>query len=124
MNRLSLLAALSVPLVACSPGAGKMTLAAKDFGAAWPFRAAAVKVVCARNLAIFVTAGGKAYPLNGQAERRPELYRFGPVTNLADLARPDPQGARLIPGEEMSTDAVLKAAITRCQGAGRWPVDK
>jgi len=124
MNRLNLVAALSLLLAACSPGAGKTTLAARDFGAAWPFKATSVKVVCARNLAIFVTAGGKAYPLTGQAERRPELYRFGPVGAVAELARPAPQGSRLIPGEAMSMDAVRKAAIARCQAAGRWPVDE
>lgn len=115
-------AVLMLLLAACTPGGSRMTLQAKDFGAAWPFRVDQVEVVCARGLAIFVKAGGKAYALNGQAERRPELYGFGPVTNLADLTKADPQGSKLIPGEAMSTDAVQKAAIARCQGAGRWPV--
>src|SRR4051812_45777425 len=105
---------LTLALAACSPGSGKMTLSDRDFGRAWPFTQPQVKVVCARGLALFVTAGGKAYALNGQAERRPEAYRAGPVRNIAEIQRPDPEGSKLIPGERMSLEAVTHAAIDRC----------
>src|SRR4051794_23743365 len=95
---------LTSALVACAPGAGKMTLAASDFGGAWPFTPPRLDLVCGRSLAIFVKAGDKAYAMNGQAERRPELYRFGPVANLSEIVRPDPEGSKMIPGERMSTE--------------------
>ena len=113
--------AVVLALAACSPKAGgRAGLAAKDFGDAWPFTTSSVNVVCVRGLAMFVTTGGKAYALNGQAERHPELYKFGPVRNIAEIQRPDPQGSELIPGEGMSLATVTAAAIDRCAEAGRW----
>ena len=103
-------------LGACSPGSTSVertTLAAKDFGDAWPFTAPAVGVVCAGK-ALFVTVGGKGYALNGEADRRHELYPSGEVSDISEIQRPDPDGAGVIPGEGRSLATVTAAAIRGC----------
>ncbi len=108
-------------MTACSRGA---TIADKDIGAAWPFTTTQVKVICAPTLAIFVTADDKAYPLNGQAERHPELYKRGPVGKLNDIWKVDPQLSKLSPDVRMSLDAFTQKAIDACAKAGKWDPTK
>jgi hypothetical protein len=107
-------------VAACGPAGTVGTLTAAKLGPNWPFTVPQVKVVCAKDLALFVTSGDKAYPLNGEAERRPQALGGGPVRNLAEIWRPDPNADRLFPDARMSLDAVTHAAIDRCTAAGRW----
>jgi hypothetical protein len=96
------------------------SISAQDVGAQWPFTVSEVRVVCAPTLAMFVTAGDKAYPLNGQAERHPDLYKRGPVGSLDDILKIDPEVSKLTPGAHMSLDAFTQKAIETCTKAGRW----
>lgn len=100
--------------------AGSTVIASADVGPQWPLTVAEVKVACAPALAIFVTAGGKTYPLNGQAERHPELYKDGPVGDLNDIWKVEPEVSRLSPDARMALDAVTHKAIETCAKAGRW----
>lgn len=99
-------------------------IASKDVGPPWPFTVPEVRVVCAPALAIFITADGKAYPLNGQAERHPELYREGPVNRLYDIWKVAPEISRLLPDARMPLDAVTRKAIEACARAGKWDPSK
>ena len=92
----------------------------KDVGAQWPFKVSEVRVVCAPTLALFVTADGKAYAANGQAERHPELYKKGPLSQIDDILKVDPDVSRLTPGAHMSLDAFTQKAIEACTKAGKW----
>ena len=92
----------------------------KDVGPAWPFKVSEVRVVCAPTLALFVTTDGKAYAANGQAERHPDLYKKGPVSQIDEILKVDPQISKLSPGAHMSMDAFTQKAIEACTKAGRW----
>ena len=96
------------------------SISAQDVGADWPFTVSDVRVVCAPTLAMFVTAGDKAYPLNGQAERHPDLYKRGPVSPLEGILKPDPELRKLTPDAHVSLDAFTQKAIETCTKAGRW----
>ena len=76
--------------------------------------------MCAPTLAIFITADGKAYPLNGQAERHPNLYGKGPLSKLSDIWKVDPEISKLSPDTRMSLDAITRKAIEACAKAGMW----
>lgn len=96
----------------------------QDVGPQWPFTVAEVRVVCAPTMAMFVTADGKAYPLNGQAERHPDLYKKGTVGSLNDIWKVDPQMSKLSPDVRMSLDAFTAKAIEACTKAGKWDPTK
>src|SRR5215831_4630542 len=102
-------AAMFLALAGCDlvPVSGT-AIAAKDIGPQWPFAVSEVRVVCAPTLAIFITAGGKAYPLNGQAERHPELYKEGPLSKLNDIWKVDPEISQLSPDTRMSLTAFTR----------------
>jgi len=110
--------ALLLALAACSRNGA--TISDMDVGAGWPFTVSEVKVVCAPTLALFVTADGKAYPLNGQAERHPELYKRGALSKLNDIWKVDPDTSKLSPDTRMSLDAFTQKAIEACTKAGKW----
>jgi hypothetical protein len=103
---------------------GGSTLSAGDLGATWPFTVSEVKVVCAPTLALFVTANDKAYPLNGQAERHPELYTKGSVSQLNDIWKVDPVTSQLSPDTRMPLNDVTAKAIAACTSAGKWDLAK
>jgi hypothetical protein len=84
------------------------------------FHSVGGEVVCAPTLALFIAAGDKAYPLNGQAERHPDLYRKGPLGKLSDIWKVDPEISKLSPDTRMSLDAFTKKAIEACAKAGKW----
>jgi hypothetical protein len=118
-------AALLLALAACGKvGFGGSTISAQDVGASWPFTVSEVKVVCAPTLALFITADGKAYPLNGQAERRPELYTKGPLSKLNDIQKVDPVTSKLSPDTRMPLNDVTQKAIAACTAAGKWDMAK
>lgn len=96
------------------------SISAQDVGPQWPFTVSNVQVVCAPTLALFVTAEGKAYPLNGQAERHPDLYKKGPLGALNDILKIDPVASRLTPDARMPLEAITQKAIAACAKAGRW----
>jgi hypothetical protein len=117
--RIALLgAAALLALAGCNRNGA--TIGAQDVGPQWPFTVSEVRVICAPTLALFVTADGKAYPANGQAERHPDLYKNGPVGSLDDILKVDPQISKLTPGARMSLDAFTQKAIDACTKAGRW----
>jgi len=105
-------------------GCDEAAIASKDIGPRWPFTVSEVGVVCAPSLAIFVTADGKAYPLNGQAERHPDLYGKGPLGKLNDIWKVDPKLSELSPDTRMSLDAFTHKAIEACIKAGKWDPSK
>ncbi len=109
-------------LAAC--GQGGTAISDKDVGDGWPFTVSQVHVQCAPTLAIFVTADGKAYPLNGQAERHPELYKKGQLSPLNDIWKVDPAISKLSPDARMSLDAFSQKAIAACIKAGKWDPSK
>jgi hypothetical protein len=111
------LAAL-MALAGCSRSGA--AISAQDIGPQWPFTVPQVRLICAPTLALFITADGKAYPLNGQAERHPELYTHGTLNPLNDIWKVDPQTSRLSPDARMSLDAITRKAIDVCTKAGRW----
>jgi hypothetical protein len=92
----------------------------QDVGAQWPFTVSEVRVVCAPTLALFGTADGKAYALNGQAERHPELYKKGPLSQINDILKIDPAASQLTPNAHMSMEAFTEKAIAACTKAGKW----
>jgi hypothetical protein len=96
------------------------TISDKDVGPKWPFKVSEVHVVCAPTLALFVTADGKAYPANGQAERHPDLYKKGPLSSINDILKIDPDISKLTPDAHMSLDAFTQKAIAACTKAGKW----
>jgi hypothetical protein len=96
------------------------SISAQDVGPQWPFTVSEVRVVCAPTLALFITADGKAYAVNGQAERHPDLYKKGPLSQINDITKVDPQIAKLSPDSRMSLDAFTQKAIEACTKAGRW----
>jgi hypothetical protein len=100
--------------------AASPVIASKDVGPQWPFTVPEVKVVCAPTLAIFVAAGGRTYPLNGQAERHPDLYKDGPVGKLNEIWKVAPEISKLSPDARMPLDAVTRKAIETCEKAGKW----
>jgi hypothetical protein len=95
-------------------------IASKDVGPRWPFTVPEVTVVCAPTLAIFIAAHGKTYPLNGQAERHPDLYKDGPIGKLNDIWKVEPEISKLSPDARMPLDAVTHKAIETCAKAGKW----
>lgn len=111
-------AATLLALAGCNRNGG--AISAQDVGPQWPFKVSEVRVVCAPTLALFVTADGKAYPANGQAERHPELYKKGPLGQIDDILKVDPQISQLTPNARMSLDAFTQKAIEVCTKAGRW----
>jgi hypothetical protein len=111
----------TLALAGCGNGAN---LNADDLGKDWPFTVSKVRVVCAPTLALFVTADGKAYPLNGQAERHPELYTKAKLNSLNDIWKVDPVISRLSPDTRMSLNAVTDKAIAACAKAGKWDMAK
>ena len=105
-------------------GCDEAAIASKDIGPQWPFTVSEVGVVCAPALAIFITADGKTYPLNGQAERHPDLYGKGPLSKLSDIWKLDPKLSELSPDARMSLDAFTHKAIEACTKAGKWDPSK
>ena len=114
-------AAMLLTLAGCNNG---VAIASKDVGPQWPFTVSEVTVVCAPTLAIFITADGKAYPLNGQAERHPDLYKKGPLSKLNDIWKVDPEISKLSPDTRTSLDAFTQKAIEACAKAGNWDPSK
>ena len=112
------LAALAGALGGCSRNGA--SLSAQDVGDQWPFKVSEVRVVCAPTLALFVTADGKTYPANGQAERHPDLYKQGSLSQINEITKVDPQIAKLSPDAHMSLDAFTQKAIEACTKAGKW----
>ena len=97
------------------------TISAQDVGPQWPFTVSQVRVICAPTLALFITTDdGKAYAVNGQAERHPDLYKKGALSQINDITKVDPQIAKLSPDAHMSLDAFNQKAIEACTKAGRW----
>ena len=111
-------AAMLLALAGCNGDA--IAIASADVGQQWPFTVPEVRVVCAPTSALFISADGKAYPLNGQAERHPDLYGKGPLSKLSDIWKVDPEISRLSPDTRMSLDAFTHKAIEACTKAGRW----
>ena len=111
-------AGLLLALAGCNRNGAAISQA--DLGPQWPFTVAEVRVVCAPTLALFVTADGKAYALNGQAERHLDLYKKGPVSQINDILKVDPVASQLVPGEHMSMEAFTAKAIDACTKAGKW----
>ena len=111
-------AATLLALAGCNRNGANIS--AQDVGPQWPFKVSEVRVVCAPTLALFVTADGKAYAVNGQAERHPDLYKKGPVGQIDDILKIDPEISKLTPGAHMSLDAFTQKAIEACTKAGRW----
>jgi hypothetical protein len=105
-------------LAGCSEDA--ITIASKDVGPQWPFTVPEVRVACAPTFALFISADGKAYPLNGQAERHPGLSGKGPLSKLSDIWKVDPEISKLSPDTRMSLDAFTHKAIEACAKAGKW----
>ena len=108
----------------CNGESDGTAIASKDVGPEWPFTMSEVRVVCAPSRAIFITADSKAYPLNGQAERHPDLYQEGPLSKLNDIWKVDPDISKLSPGARMSLDAFTHKAIEVCAKAGKWDPSK
>jgi hypothetical protein len=115
-------AAMLAALAGCN--GNDIAIAAKDVGPPWPFTVSEVRVVCAPALAIFITAEGKAYPLNGQAERHPDLYNESPLGKLSDIWKVDPEMSKLTPDARMSLDAFTQKAVEACVKAGKWDPSK
>jgi Protein of unknown function (DUF2511) len=111
--------AVLVPALAGCSGRD-IAIASADVEPEWPFTVPEVTVVCAPALAIFISAKGVAYPLNGQAERHPDLYNSGPLGKLNDIWKVDPQMSKLSPDARMSLDAFTQKAIEACVKAGKW----
>jgi hypothetical protein len=99
-------------------------VSSQDLGDKWPFSVSEVRVVCAPTMAMFLTADGKAYALNGQAERHPELYKKSKLNPLNDIWKVDPQLSKLSPDVRMSLDAFNTKAIESCEKAGKWDPSK
>ena len=117
-----LCAATLVALAGCNRNGA--SISAQDVGPQWPFKVSDVRVVCAPTLALFVTSGGKAYAANGQAERHPDLYKQGPVGQIDDILKVDPELSKLTPNARMSMEAFTQKAIETCTKAGRWDPSK
>jgi len=115
---------VGVAMLLALTGCNDAAIASKDVGPQWPFTVSEVRVVCAPTLAIFITADGKAYPLNGQAERHPDLYKEGPVSKLNDIWKVDPEVSKLSADTRMSLDAFTQKAIEACAKAGKWDPSK
>jgi hypothetical protein len=111
-------AALFSALAGCSDR--DIAIVSRDVEPKWPFTVPEVTVVCAPALAIFIRADGRAYPLNGQAERHPDLYKNGPLGKLNDIWKVDPQMSKLSQDARMSLDAFTQKAIEACVKAGKW----
>jgi hypothetical protein len=114
--------AMLTALAGCN--SDNIAIASKDIGPQWPFTVSEVRVVCGPALAIFITAGGKTYPLNGQAERHPDLYKESPLGKLDDIWKVDPEMSKLSPGARMSLDPFTRQAIEACAKAGKWDPSK
>ena len=95
MRRIKTGIVLAISAIALA-GCGK-TLSASNTPGQWPFTVDKVSIKCAKEDAVFVKADGKAYPLNGAAERRPDLYKSGELGDLNDITKPDPSLAKLLP---------------------------
>ena len=115
-------AAAVLALAGCNRNGAAVS--SNDLGDKWPFTVSEVRVVCAPTMAMFLTADGKAYALNGQAERHPELYKKGPINQLNDIWKVDPQLSKLSPDVRMSLDAFNGKAIEACEKAGKWDPSK
>jgi hypothetical protein len=115
-------AVLFPALVGCSDR--DIAIASTDVEPNWPFTVPEVTIVCAPALAIFISADGRAYPLNGQAERHPDLYKDGSLGKLNDIWKVDPQMSKLSPDARMSLDAFTQKAIEACVKAGKWDLSK
>jgi hypothetical protein len=110
--------AILLALAGCNDDA--IAIASRDVGPQWPFTVSEVGVVCAPTFALFISADGKAYPLNGQAERNPSLYGKGPLSKLNDIWKVDLEISKLSPDTRMSLDAFTRKAIEACAKAGKW----
>ena len=122
MAMLGAAALAALALAGCNRNGASIT--AQDVGPEWPFKVSQVQVVCAPTLALFVTTDGKAYPANGQAERHPELYKKGPLSQINEILKPDPEADKLVPDAHMSLEAFTRKAIQACTKAGRWDPSK
>jgi hypothetical protein len=111
-------AATLLALAGCNRNGASIT--AQDVGPKWPFTVSEVRVVCAPTMALFVTAGDKAYAANGQAERHPDLYKKGKVSQINEILKIDPEVSKLTPEAHMSLDAFTQKAIEACTKAGKW----
>ena len=112
MRRIKTGIVLAISAIALA-GCGK-TLSASNTPGQWPFTVDKVSIKCAKEDAVFVKADGKAYPLNGAAERRPDLYKSGELGDLNDITKPDPSLAKLLPGARMSLEDVMRKATSIC----------
>jgi len=110
--------AIFLALAGCNDDA--IAIASKDVGPEWPFTVPEVRVMCAPTFALFISADGKAYPLNGQAERNPDLYGKGALSKLSDIWKVDPEIGKLSPDTRMSLDPFTHKAIEACAKAGKW----
>ena len=110
--------AMLLALAGCNDDA--IAIASKDVGPHWPFTVPEVRVACAPTFALFISADGKAYPLNGQAERHPDRYGKGALSKLSDIWKVDPEISKLSPDARMSLDAFTHKAIEACAKAGKW----
>ena len=107
-------------LSACS-GPGGDAISAESISGAWPFTVPELRLRCGPSMALFGVVDGKAYPLNGQAERRRDSLGQGlEARPLSEIHRPDPEAGRLYPGAGMSLEPVLRAAIEKCEKSNRW----
>jgi hypothetical protein len=118
--------AMALALAGCSDtsSATSIVIASKDVGSQWPFTVSEVNVVCVPTAAIFITVGGRTYPLNGQAERHPDLYKDGQPGKLNDIWKVEPDISKLSPDARMPLDAVTRKAIEACTKAGKWEPSK
>ena len=115
--------AVLFPVLACCSNRD-IAIVSTDVEPNWPFTVPEVTVVCAPALAIFIRADGRAYPLNGQAERHPDLYKDGSLGKLNDIWKVDLQMSKLSPDARMSLDTFTQKAIEACVKAGKWDLSK
>jgi hypothetical protein len=109
-------------LSGCSVGGGG-SIKAADIEGEWPLTVDQVKLVCRDDLAIFIEAGDKTYPLNGQAERNESKYKEGQLSRIEDIQKDDKVSAGgLVPGIKVTLDPLLKTAIARCEKSGKWKI--
>ena len=114
MRKITIVLATGIAAIALS-GCGK-TLTASNTVGPWPFTVDKVSLECGKSAAIFLKADGKAYPLNGEAERQPQLHH-GDLSEINDITKIDPQMSKLLPGTHMSLEGVLRAAVKSCPPA-------
>lgn len=115
MQRLFLALSLAVSAAACSAG-GDTTLTADAVEGGWPFTVQEVRLQCGDAMSMFVIADGKAYPLNGEAERRPQHFKGKePLHPLNEIWRTDLEVSQLFPDARVSLEPLTRVAMERCK---------